>query len=194
MYENFISYSIINQDNKLIICDINLNITHPEGFEPAILNVILSKFNDNLFLITMTYYNFYKLIGWIGHYNESTGLVDVSNKNYLEIVNNNNVFDFENYGNAISLNITQNCCFIIPYFTNNNVTTNTLYMTIIDMNGNKVLNNNDKYITVLNNSNICGTIQLTMINDDNNNYNKKYFPIYTITNDQIIGYIFTIAI
>lgn len=188
MNQNFISYSIIDNNNKLLTLDEELNLDTPKGDEPGVLKVISAEFNQDLFLITMTYYNLYKLIGWIGRYDDISKSVQILNQNYFEIINNEKVYNFENYGTTISLDINDNCCFITPYFTNEDLTTNKLYLTIFDINGTRIFNN-DTYISTLNNLNMCGGVTLKMIN----NNTSKYFLIYTMTNYQVNGYIFNLV-
>ena len=188
MEDNYISYSIIDNNHKLIKTDRKLNYLNTPTDEPQILNVISSSFNNDLFLITMTYLNFYKLIGWIGQYDNVSGSVKILNHDYFEIVNRNDVFNDGNYGQSISINITNDCCFITPYFTNYNISTNKLYLTIFDISGKKIFNN-DTYTSELNYGDECGAVYLKMVNSE---ATTKYILIYAIADHYVNGYVFTL--
>ncbi len=183
---NTIAYTLLDIDGNILSKE-QIIKTKQEDIEANCFQ--MTPFNNSLFLLTMAYFNNNGPIGWIGfdHVNDGNkiNLMSTSSFTIIDTTHKN----IDNY-NSISLNVSNDCCFIVMYTMYFSLNKNSLYVSVFDINGNKVIGT-DVLISREADAYFPGGIELSNLNKLSSN--SKYFLIYLPSDTFLYGYVYQLT-
>eukprot|EP01084_Bolivina_argentea_P194976 334594_1 len=182
-----IAYTALDIGGDILLRDVDLHLLAPNIY--IYMEMRITSFNNSIFLITGLGG---KILGWIGHYHENqnndTFPINVMPQPSFTI--NVLIVSFD----IITINVTNNCCFLMIYQFYWSVGVGTsMNASIIDSDGNILLQQMLLY-SLSAPINIGSIVELQMINK--NNSNSKYFLIANTSwpsHDAILGNVYRLS-
>ena len=167
-------YTVLDLEGNILVQDQEINAKDEQFSQNDESFFQLTAFNDSLFLLTLSFFGDGEgPIGWIVYDEIDNGnTMTIMNRSYFRIVTPPNMIS-DAY-TTISLNVSNECCFVTMYQMVHNASYESLYVALMDINGNKITKN-DYLISIVEGGSFPGGIELKMLNNDDG---SQYFLIY----------------